>query len=105
MGEAEWSLPGVLDVVTAAAPDRHMLVWSSVRRSFAEVQQRTGRLGAFLHQRGLGVLRNPAELERWECGQSKVAILLSNCPAYVETMIGAYRARAVPYNVNHHYND
>src|SRR5437016_1326806 len=100
----EWSLPAVLDVVTAAAPDRDMLVWTSVRRSFADVQERTRRLGAFLRQNGLGVPRDRANLERWECGQGKVAILLSNCPAYVETMIGAYRARAVPYNVNHHYN-
>jgi fatty-acyl-CoA synthase len=103
MAEGEWSLPGVLDVVTAAAPDRDMLVWTSVRRSFAVVQERTRRLAAFLGDRGLGVQRDRADLERWECGQSRVAILLSNCPEYVETMLGAYRARAVPYNVNHHY--
>src|SRR5262245_13008172 len=100
----EWSLPAVLDVVTAAAPDREMLVWTSVRRTFTEVQDRTRRLAAFLHGHGLGVQQEPAELERWECGQSRVAILLSNCPEYVETMIGAWRARAVPYNVNHHYH-
>jgi fatty-acyl-CoA synthase len=50
------------------------------------------------------VQRERGELERWECGQSRVAILLSNCPEYVETMIGGWRARAAPYNVNHHYN-
>jgi fatty-acyl-CoA synthase len=100
----EWSLPAVLDVVTAAASDREMLVWEAERRSFAEVQARTRGLGAFFGQRGLGAQRDRRDLERWECGQSRVAILLSNCPAYVETMIGAYRARAVPYNVNHHYN-
>jgi acyl-CoA synthetase (AMP-forming)/AMP-acid ligase II len=100
----EWSLPAVHDVIAAAIPDREMLVWTSVRRTFAEVQDRTCRLGSFLHDRGLGVQRERADLERWECGQSRVAILLSNCPAYVETMLGAYRARAVPYNVNHHYN-
>ena len=104
MPEKEWSLPAVLDVVTEAAPDRDMLVWASTRRSFAEVQRRTRRLAAFLHQRGLGVQQEHAELERWECGQSKVAILLTNCPAYLETMIASYRARIVPYNVNHHYN-
>ncbi|HXY93121.1 MAG TPA: AMP-binding protein [Acidimicrobiia bacterium] len=100
----EWSLPAVLDVVTGAVPDREMLVWTSVRRTFAEVQDRTRRLAAFFYDHGLGVQRDRGELERWECGQSRVAILLSNCPEYVETMIGAWRARAVPYNVNHHYN-
>lgn len=99
----EWSLPGVLDVVTAAAPDREMLVWTSMRRTFAEVQDRTRRLGSYLVERGFGVQRERADLERWECGQSRVAILLSNCPAYIESLIGAWRARSVPYNVNHHY--
>jgi fatty-acyl-CoA synthase len=100
----EWSLPGAIDAVTAAVPDREMIVWTSVRRTYAEVQERTRRLGAFFRDRGLGVQQPRSELERWETGQSHVAILLSNCPEYIETMYGAYRARAVPYNVNHHYN-
>ncbi|WP_045875489.1 AMP-binding protein [Pseudofrankia sp. DC12] len=101
---ADWSLPALLDVITAAAPDREMLVWGDVRRTYAEVRGRTRRLGAFLARAGLGARRERAGLERWECGQSPVAVLLSNCPEYVEAMIGAYRARAVPFNVNHHYN-
>jgi len=101
--DGEWSIPAVLDLVTAAAPEREMLVWTSVRRTFAEVQARTCRFGSFLHARGLGVGEERGGLEPWQCGQSTVAIVLSNCPSYVETMIGAYRARAVPYNVNHHY--
>jgi fatty-acyl-CoA synthase len=100
----DWSLPAAIDAVTAAVPDRDMLVWTSVRRSYAQVQDRTRRLGSFLHERGLGVQRERTELARWECGQSRVAVLLSNCPEYVETMLGAFRARAVPYNVNHHYH-
>jgi fatty-acyl-CoA synthase len=26
-----------------------------------------------------------------------------NCPEYVQAMLGAFRARAVPFNVNQHY--
>lgn len=102
-GATDWSLTAVLDTVTDAVPDREMLVWTSVRRTYREVQERTRRLGAFLRDQGLGAHRERAELARWECGQSPVAILLSNCPEYVESMIGAFRARAVPFNVNHHY--
>jgi len=79
-------------------------VWTSVRRTFAEERDRTRRLAAFVAAHDLGRQRERAELERWECGQSPVAIVLSNCPEYVETMLGAFRARAVPFNVNHHYN-
>jgi acyl-CoA synthetase (AMP-forming)/AMP-acid ligase II len=104
MSETEWSLPAVLDVVTAAVPDREMVVWKSTRRTFADVAERTRRLGAFFQGRGLGARRERPDLERWECGQSTVAILLSNCPEYLEAMVGSFRARAVPVNVNHHYN-
>jgi len=100
----EWSLPAAIDAVTGVVPDREMVVWTSVRRTYAEVQARTRRLGAFLRDQGLGVRRERSELARWESGQSAVAVVLSNCPEYIETMLGAYRARAVPFNVNHHYH-
>jgi acyl-CoA synthetase (AMP-forming)/AMP-acid ligase II len=99
----EWSLAGVHDVVAAAAPDRDMVVWTSVRRTYGEVLARTRALATFLAGRGIGIRRERAELERWECGQDPVALLLNNCPEYLEAMFGCYRARAVPFNVNQHY--
>jgi fatty-acyl-CoA synthase len=103
MTAAEWSLAGAFDVIAAAAPGRDALVWKSTRRTYAEVVARTRGLGAFLHGRGLGLRRERARLERWESGQSRVALLLYNCPEYIESMLGCFRARAVPCNVNHHY--
>ena len=32
----EWSIPAVLDVITATVPDREMVVWRDVRRTFAQ---------------------------------------------------------------------
>ncbi|HTR68841.1 MAG TPA: AMP-binding protein [Mycobacteriales bacterium] len=100
----EWSLTEVLDLVTAAAADRDMFSYEGDRRSFVEVASRTTRLAAYLRGRGLGVQRERDQLERWECGQSRVALVMSNCPEYAESMIGSYRARAVPFNVNQHYS-
>jgi fatty-acyl-CoA synthase len=53
---------------------------------------------------GIGVHRERPDLERWECGQSPVALILHNCPEYIEAMSGCFRARAVPFNVNHYYS-
>ena len=99
----QWSLPAALDVVTDVAPERDMIVWGEVRHSYAESQARTRRLAAFFLERGLNVTAERSELEDWESGQPHVAIIMSNTPEYLEAMIGAYRARAVPYNVNHQY--
>jgi fatty-acyl-CoA synthase len=103
MESMEWSLAAAYDVVAAAAPDRDALVWKDTRRSYAEVARRTRSLAAFLQRRGIGLRRERAELERWECGQAPVALLLYNCPEYIEAMLGCFRARAVPFNVNQHY--
>ena len=100
---AEWSLPAVLDVISDAVPDRDMLVWGSTRRTFAEVKVRSQGLATFLAARGLGAYRERAELERWECGQAPVALVLYNRPEYLEAMVGCYRARTAPFNVNQHY--
>ena len=35
MEPREWSLPAVHEVVAAAVPDRDMLVWKNVRRSYS----------------------------------------------------------------------
>ena len=103
MESIEWSLPAVLEVVAGAAADRDMLVWKSTRRTYAEVATRARSLAAFFHRYGIGIRRGRDELERWECGQATVALILYNCPEYIEAMLGCYRARAVPFNVNQHY--
>lgn len=103
MEPSEWSLPAVYDVIAAAAPDRDMLVWKDTRRTYAEVATRTRNLAAFLQRHGKGARRERSALERWECGQATVALLLYNCPEYIESMLGCFRARAVPFNVNQHY--
>ncbi len=99
----EWSLSAVLDIVGDAAPEREMLVWKDVRRTYREVADRTRGLAAFLTAHDLGIHRQRHELERWECGQSPVALILHNGPEYIESMVGCFRARAVPVNINQHY--
>jgi len=97
------SLTESFDAIVGAAPARDALVWKDTRRSYAEVARRTRGLASFFVARGVGLRRERAALERWECGQSPVALLLYNCPEYVEALLGSYRARAVPFNVNQHY--
>jgi len=99
----EWSLTGVNDVLAAAVPERDMLVFGATRRSYAEVRRRTAALARFLEEQGLGARRERSELARWECGQSPVGLVMNNRCEYIESMLGCYRARAVPFNVNHHY--
>ncbi len=103
MSLGEWSFVGVHDVVASTVPERDMLVCGEVRRTFAEVAARTKAIATFLTARGIGLRRERAELERWESGQDAVALVLHNGVEYIEAMLGCYRARAVPFNVNQHY--
>lgn len=99
----EWTLSGAFGVLARAAPVREAIVWQATRRTFAEVAARSRGVAAWLSRQGLGIRRERDALERWECGQSTVALLLWNCPEYLEAMLGCFRARAVPFNVNQHY--
>ena len=42
-------------------------------------------------------------LERWECGQDRIALIMYN-DLYPDMVIGCLKARTVPVNVNHHYS-
>jgi len=99
----EWTLAAANDAVAAAVGDRDMVVWGADRRTYAEVGDRSRRLAGHLVARGLGLHRERAGLERWECGQSPVALIMANRPEYLEAMYASFRARAVPFNVNHQY--
>jgi fatty-acyl-CoA synthase len=101
--EGEWSFVAVADVVAAAVPDREMVACGLVRRTFGDVAGRSRSLAAFLQGRGVGLRVERDELERWESGQDPVALVLHNSTEYIEAMFGAFRARAVPFNVNQHY--
>ena len=84
----EWSLAAVHDVIAAAVPDKDMLVWNDRRRTYGEVRDRTRGLAGFLVAHGVGVQRERDELERWECGQTPVAVVMNNRPEYIESMLG-----------------
>jgi fatty-acyl-CoA synthase len=99
----EWSIPAVFRVVSEVVPHREMLVWRDVRRTFGDVDVRTRGLASFLATAGIGIHRERADLKQSECGQSPVALILHNCPEYIESMVGCYRARAAPFNVNQQY--
>jgi acyl-CoA synthetase (AMP-forming)/AMP-acid ligase II len=99
----EFSLPEVFDTVTAVHPDREALVWGDVRLTYAQLAERSRRLGAYLRSRGLGAHRERSELGGHESGQDHLGIYLYNGNEYVEAMLGAFRARVAPFNVNYRY--
>jgi fatty-acyl-CoA synthase len=99
----ERSLTRVFDVVGSEIPERDMIVWGDVHRTYGEALRRADALASHLHAKGLGLHRERADLERWESGQDRVAVLMHNRPEHVETILGCWRARAVPCNVNYQY--
>ncbi|MGV9802504.1 AMP-binding protein, partial [Mycobacterium sp. NPDC003449] len=100
---AEWTIGAVVDAIADAVPDREMTVCGGRRTTFAQGAELTRRLGNFLASRGLGARRERRDLNRWECGQDVVALVMHN-DLYPETVIGCLKARTVPVNVNYHYS-
>ena len=72
--------------------DAVALVQGSVRRSWAELDDRAARLAGALAAAGL----RPGD---------KVAQFLFNSPAYIESWFGILKGRGVPVNVNYRYVD
>jgi fatty-acyl-CoA synthase len=99
----EWALADGFAVVSEAAGDRDAIVWRDRRQTYAQTKVRTDALGAYLVGRGLGHVDTDRAAARWECRQDRVALLLHNRPEHLESLLGCWRARVVPFNVNYHY--
>lgn len=99
----EFNLADIHEAVSASDPDRECIVWRERRLTYGQVTDRTRRLANYLAARGLGVRTERSALEGWESGQSHLALYLYNCNEYLEGMLGAFKARVAPFNVNYRY--
>ncbi len=99
----QFAVADIHEAIAASRPDADCLVFRDRRFSWAEVTERTRRLANYLIARGLGVRTGRAELAGHESGQSHLAIYLHNGNEYLESMLGSFKARVAPFNVNYRY--
>jgi acyl-CoA synthetase (AMP-forming)/AMP-acid ligase II len=99
----EFNLAQVHEAVEAAVPERECIVWRDRRLTYADVGDRTRRLANHLRAAGLGAHTERPQLAGHESGQDHLACYLYNGNEYLEAMLGAYKARVAPFNVNYRY--
>jgi fatty-acyl-CoA synthase len=99
----EFNLAQVHEAVEAAVPDRECIVFRDRRLTYRDVGERSRRLANALRARGLGEVRPRQQLAAHESGQDHLAVYLHNGNEYLESMLGAYKARLAPFNVNYRY--
>jgi acyl-CoA synthetase (AMP-forming)/AMP-acid ligase II len=101
--EMDFNFAEVNETIAAAIPEREALVWRERRLTHRQLAERSRRFANVLLARGLRVSRERAELAGHESGQDHLAIYLYNGNEYVEAMLGAFKARVAPLNVNYRY--
>lgn len=99
----QFTVPAVAEAVAAAIGDRPLVVQGEQRLTYRQIVDRSNRLAAYLHSRGLGVQTERAELAGDEVGQDLLGIYAYNGPEFVESLLGSFRARVAPFNVNYRY--
>ena len=94
----------LLEAVAAAVPDREAIVQRGGRRFTYARAPSTGAGGSPPCSPRPGSARHGADrLEPWEAGQDLALLYMTNCPEYLEGMLGSYLARVGPANVNYRY--
>jgi acyl-CoA synthetase (AMP-forming)/AMP-acid ligase II len=90
MTDRELNLADLFEVVVDTVPQREALVAGAARRTYEELDHRANRVAHYLQDQGI------------EPG-AHVGILARNCAEWLEVMIGCYKARVVPINLNFRY--
>jgi len=86
----QFNLADLFEVVADTVPDRLALVAGPDRLTYRQVDERANRFGHHLRDQGVA----PG---------AHVGILAHNRAEWAEAMIGCYKARAVPININYRY--
>ncbi|HEX4219224.1 MAG TPA: acyl-CoA synthetase [Acidimicrobiales bacterium] len=90
MSVREFNLADLFELVVDLVPDRDALVADPVRLTYRQLEERSNRFAHYLQTRGI------------EPGQF-VGILARNRAEWVEAMIGCFKARVAPVNLNYRY--
>lgn len=99
----QFTVPAVAQAVAAAIGDRELLIHGDRRLSYAQTIERSNRLAAYLHSRGLGCHTERSALAGHETGQDLLGLYAYNGNEFVESLLGAFDARVAPFNVNFRY--
>ena len=100
-----FNLATVHEAVAEAVADREAIVFRDRRITYRQLTERTRRFANFLVGRGLGAHTERDALADWDSGQDHLGIYLYNGNEYLEAMVGAFKARLAPFNVNYRYVD
>ncbi|MGO8963962.1 acyl-CoA synthetase [Mycobacterium sp.] len=100
---AQFTVSAVAAAVARTIPDRELIIQGERRYSYADIVERSNRLAAYLHSRGLGCHAERSGLAGHEVGQDLVGLYAYNGNEFVEALLGAFAARVAPFNVNFRY--
>ncbi len=89
---SDWNFAEVWELVAAAHPDAPALGQGPRKVGWSDFDRRANGVAAGLLAAGLGQ-------------QAKVAEYLYNCPEYIETLFGTFKAGLVPVNTNYRYTE
>ena len=104
-GTLELNLAKINEGVAEAVGDREAIIFRDRRITYSAFTDRTRRLANFLLDNGLGIREDRTSLSPWQSGQDHVGLYLYNGNEYLEGMMGTYKCRAAPFNVNYRYVD
>jgi fatty-acyl-CoA synthase len=100
----EFNLAQVHEAIAEAIPDKECIVFRDRRLTWRDVTERTRRLANVLAGAGLGArVGGRGGLAGHESHEDHLAIYLHNGNEYLESMVGAFKARVAPINVNYRY--
>lgn len=86
----EFNIADLFESLADAIPERTALVCGDRRLTFAELDERSTRVANALRARGVKA-------------HDHVGLYLYNGAEFIETMLGAFKLRAVPININYRY--
>ncbi|MFM1751680.1 MAG: hypothetical protein RL119_642 [Actinomycetota bacterium] len=100
---SQYTVGEIHEALALTRPDQECLVFRDRRLTWTDVTNRTRQLANYLRSQNLGCHTERSSLPPSVSGQDHLAIYLHNGNEYLEAMLGAFKGRVAPFNVNYRY--
>jgi 3-oxocholest-4-en-26-oate---CoA ligase len=99
----ELDIASICEAIAQERPGSPCLIHDDRTFTWSETAERTRRLASVLRGAGLGPVQREPGTPRWVSRHDHVALYLHNGAEYLEGMLGSWKARCAPFNVNYRY--
>jgi acyl-CoA synthetase (AMP-forming)/AMP-acid ligase II/enoyl-CoA hydratase/carnithine racemase len=99
----EFNIVNIFRTVARGRPEQVAIESKTQNLTYGDLDRNTDAIASYLLGCGLGYWKSPSGADPLDIVQPRIGVLAHNTQHHLEVLLGCFKARAVPFNINFRY--